>query len=95
MNYKQQLELAKINNINVIDLQVAFEVEEQAELNDIDLNDKEFECVCSIIENAYLKQFGNGNIDIYNFTRAYFELRKNNINDIDRYTLTNKACEFI
>lgn len=50
--YKEQLELAKENNINVIDLSIADEVKC---IFNKKLSDDDFETACVLIKNAYLK----------------------------------------
>lgn len=65
--YKEQLEIAKSNNINIVALLVAYEVHCTFDW----LNEVEFEETCKLIKTAYLK---SDNIDIWKLCHALYNL---------------------
>jgi hypothetical protein len=68
MSYKEQLEKARKNGIDVISLDVANEVEC---IFDIEMTEREFEMCCSFIEQSYLK---SDHISIWAIARALYDM---------------------
>ena len=88
MTFKETLTLAKQHNINVIDLDVAYEVHCQA--YDKNLNDSDFEKMCYEIERAYMK---SEYITIAAITEALIEMINEgiSIDKIDTWELIDRA----
>lgn len=89
MNYRETLNKAKELNIQVLTLEVAFEV--SCEIDN--LNEEQFEKVCHLVERAYLK---SSNIEVWAITQAIKGMLENGaeidkICDIDLYELIDKA----
>ena len=76
MNYKEQLQKARENKLDIISLSVANEVEcifENA------LNEEEFELACYLVERAYLK---SEDITIWAIAKALYNILINKENTI-------------
>ena len=94
--YKETLEFARKNDISVTDLLVADEVESKF----YDVDEKEFEKICEVVENAYLK---SDSIEVWAIACALKELaddyeeendgKKLDFNEVDKWTLLDKASE--
>ena len=94
--YKETLEFARKNDISVTDLLVAEEVESKF----YDVDDKEFEKICEVVENAYLK---SDSIEVWAIAYALKEMvdkyeaendgQKLNYDDVDKWALLDKANE--
>lgn len=94
--YKEMLEFARKNDISVTDLLVAEEVESKF----YDANEEEFEKICEVVENAYLK---SDSIEVWAIACALKELaddyeeendgKKLDFNEVDKWTLLDKASE--
>lgn len=69
-NYKKQLEKAKENNINITDLMVAYKVHHMFDW----VTDYEFEKICELIKNAYLK---SEYVEIWQLVRALYIICEN------------------
>ncbi len=94
--YKETLEFARKNDISVTDLLVAEEIESKF----YDVDDKEFEKICEVVENAYLK---SDSIEVWAIAYALKEMadkyeaendgQKLNYDDVDKWALLDKANE--
>ena len=89
MNFRETLEKARELNIQVLTLEVAFEVGCEIE----DLNEEQFEKVCHLVERAYLE---SENVSIWAITQTIKEMLENGtkigeIYDMDLYELIYKA----
>ena len=64
LNFRQTLEEAKKNNIDVLTLEVAYELDGTLE---VEISDEEFEKLCSAITRIYLKSdfLSVGNVACY------------------------------
>lgn len=104
MNYKEQLLKARELGFDPISLEVAFEVScgFYDHIFDIKITDNEFEMVCNLIEECYLK---SENITIYQLVRALYGIVERYIYENDyngtleeivintsRNTLIEEAC---
>ena len=96
LNYKETLELAEKYHINALDLDIAVNVNE--EFNDV--NNEEFEEICSLVENAYLK---SDSIAVWEIVMALKEMayeyedengEKLDYSSVDKYKLLEKASYF-
>lgn len=67
MKYKKALELAKKNNISILDLEIADAVSSTLKNE----NDNNFEMICSYIEKAYLE---SENIRLYQLVNHFKKL---------------------
>lgn len=88
MFYKKQLEIAKKNNINIIGLDIANEVESIFE----NLLDDDFEKSCALVERAYLK---SEDLSINQIVRALQKLQEVDcikFENITKEQLINEAC---
>lgn len=88
MNYRQQLEKAHSEKLNIIMLEVADEVD----CMNIDFDEKDFEIACSLVEEAYLK---SEDLSINQLARALDKLISEDnkaLEDITRRTLIDEAC---
>lgn len=93
LNYKETLRLARLNHIDVIKLDVAIEVE--CIFYDVDLTEEQFEKVCILIEDAYLKseylsinQLTIGANALYEDYQDVDKMLEN----VDRYDVIDRAC---
>lgn len=89
MNYKETLNKAKENGIEVLKLNVAFEVSEEIE----NLDDGQFEKVCNLVERAYLK---SESVEVWAICQAIKEMiaRGAKIDRIDVWDLIFKASDY-
>lgn len=88
LNYRQSLNKANEQNLNILMLEVADEVD----CMNIDFEEKDFEIACSLVEEAYLKSEG---LSINQLARALAKLiseDKKALEDITRRTLIDEAC---
>ena len=94
--YKETLEFARKNDISVTDLLVADEVESKF----YDVDEKEFEKICEVVENAYLK---SDSIAVWEIVMALKEMayeyedengEKLDYSSVDKYKLLEKASYF-
>ena len=89
MNFRETLNKARELDIQVLTLEVAFEVSCEIE----DLNEEQFEKVCHLVERAYLK---SDNIEVGAITQAIKEMLENGakideICDMGLYEIIDKA----
>ena len=89
MNFRETLNKARELNIQVLTLEVAFEVSCEIE----DLSEEQFEKVCHLVERAYLK---SSNIEVWAITQAIKGMLENGakideICDMDLYEIIDKA----
>lgn len=88
LNYRQSLNKANEQNLNILMLEVADEVD----CMNIDFEEKDFEIACSLVEEAYLK---SENLSINQIARALYKLiHEDNkpLADITRRALIDEAC---
>lgn len=88
LNYRQSLNKANEQNLNILMLEVADEVD----CMNIDFEEKDFEIACSLVEEAYLK---SEDLSINQLARALAKLiseDKKALEDITRKTLIDEAC---
>ena len=94
MTFKETLTLAKQHNINVIDLDIAYELSVLSEASDLEFNSDLFERACYEIKRAYMK---SEYVSICAITQALLEmleLEVANIDDIDTNELLDRAIEY-
>ena len=90
-NYKEQLNFIKDNKIDMLSLEVAYEIDCVIEKI---ITDKQFELLCSKLEDCYLR---SDNISLEELAYAINELlcyERKKISDIlamDKWTLIDKA----
>jgi hypothetical protein len=92
--FKEQLNKAKANNLIIIDLDIANELETCCEQ---ELSDKQFDEACSLIKEAWMR---SDNITVWSFVKALLEMTNNNIENfnlhqISPYDLIDKASYYI
>lgn len=96
LNYKETLELAEKYHINALDLDIAVNVSEEFG----DVNNEEFEEICSLVEKAYLK---SDSIEVWEIVMGLKEMayeyedkhgKKLDYSSVDKYELLNKASYF-
>lgn len=88
LNYRQSLNKANEQNLNILMLEVADEVD----CMNIDFKEKDFEIACSLVEEAYLK---SEDLSINQLARALAKLiseDKKALEDITRRKLIDEAC---
>lgn len=90
MNFKETLNKAKELDIQVLTLEVAFEV--SCEIDN--LNEEQFEKVCHLVERAYLK---SDSVEVWAICQAIKGMLENGLKiedvcDIDLYEIIDKAC---
>lgn len=88
LNYRQSLNKANEQNLNILMLAVAYEVD----CMDINFEKKDFEIACSLVEEAYLK---SEDISINQLARALAMLileEKKALKDITRKELITASC---
>lgn len=88
LNYRQSLNKANEQNLNILMLEVADEVD----CMNIDFEEKDFEIACSLVEEAYLK---SEDLNINQLARALAKLiseDKKALEDITRRKLIDEAC---
>lgn len=88
LNYRQSLNKANEQNLNILMLEVADEVD----CMNIDFEEKDFEIACSLVEEAYLK---SEDLSINQLARALAKLiseDKKALEDITRRKLIDEAC---
>ena len=87
MNFKETLELAREEHIDIVDLIVANEVEAVFE------NDERFEELCSKVKTAYLK---SENIEVWQLVKALEYKLENGLElrDIDKWDLILQASNY-
>ena len=88
MYYREQLEKAKQNDIDVISLDVANEVEC---IFDIEMTDEEFELCCGFVEQAYLK---SEYISIWSLARALYDMITDEDNTLNIEELIDKTSRY-
>lgn len=89
-NYRQSLDKAIEQKINILTLEIANEV--NCIFNMEKFNDNDFEIACSLVETAYLK---SENLSINQITRALYKLiwtDNKQLADITRRALIDEAC---
>lgn len=82
--YKEQLERAKSNNINVVDLMVAYNVKDTFDW----VTDYEFEKICELIKNAYLK---SEYVELWQLIRALYIICDNDEENDILQVVTNTS----
>lgn len=91
MNYREQLQKAKEIGIDPISLEVASEVEYW--FSGIELSENEFELICELIKDSYLK---SPYAHIYNLAHALYiiiceyDLNEESVEDIVKNTSINE-----
>lgn len=94
MRYKETLLKAQENEIEVIDLMVAYEFNCQIESEDIALSPEAFEDACYLIERAYMKTCETSIEDI---TRALIHMwteENQSLKEIDVWDLLSRASYY-
>ena len=89
-NYRQSLDKAIEQKINILTLEIANEV--NCIFNMEKFNDNDFEIACSLVETAYLK---SEDLSINQITRALYKLiwtDNKQLADITRRALIDEAC---
>jgi len=89
LSFKETLKLASKFHINRFDLEVADEVAYQFNSNEIKLTNKQFEKVCTMVKDAYLK---SEDLTIEKLVEAYINLIKRNEQKITKQMIINEAC---
>lgn len=95
--YRNLLQKAKENNIEVVDLDVAHEL--SCYLNE-EVSDKKFDEACSLIKETYLKY---EDLTVWSVTRALLDhiadedetLETFDLTSITRSELCDKACHYL
>ena len=95
--YKKILDVAKENKIEVIDLEVAYEV--SCCLNE-DISDKKFDEVCNLVKDTYLKY---EELTLWSIVNALLDMAKNedktletfDLSSISRQVLGDKASYYL
>lgn len=90
LNYRQSLDKAIEQKINILTLEIANEV--NCIFNMEKFNDNDFEIACSLVETAYLK---SEDLSINQITRALYKLiwtDNKQLADITRRALIDEAC---
>ena len=94
MTYRETLKKAEEHKIEVIPLSVATELDNLAEVEEIEFTEEQFEKACSIIERAYMKTCETS---IFAITQALLEMIKEEkqvLEEIDVWDLLGKASYY-
>ena len=94
MTYRETLKKAEEHKIEVIPLSVATELDNLAEVEEIEFTAEKFEKACSIIERAYMKTCETS---IFAITQALLEMIKEEkqvLEEIDVWDLLGKASYY-
>lgn len=89
LSFKETLKLAYKFHINSFDLEVANEVSFQFNSYEIKLTNKQFEKICTMVKDAYLK---SEDLTIEKLVEAYIILIKRNEQKITKQMIINEAC---
>ena len=89
LSFKETLKLASKFNINSFDLEIANEVAFQFNSYEIKLTNKQFEKVCTMVKDAYLK---SEDLTIEKLVETYIILIKRGEEKITKRMLIDEAC---
>ena len=92
--YKEQLEKAKKYDIDWVSLYVANEIEVYFEAVGINLNEEEFESVCSFIEDCYLSSEYSGVADCVKAMTDIIENEREENKNISIDEIINKTSKW-
>lgn len=100
MNFREQLETAKQNNLDICDLKIADELNYQLNAREMSVNDERFEDLCVAAKYAYLKA---DNISSYCVCAAVADLEQEYLEDptedrdpaqMSKWDILDKALEY-
>lgn len=89
LSFKETLKLASKFHINSFDLEIANEVAFQFNSYEIKLTNKQFEKVCTMVKDAYLK---SEDLTIEKLVAAYIAILKRDEKKITKRTIIDEAC---
>ena len=92
--FKETLNLARQHGINVIDLDVAYELSIAIIASDLNLNEEQFETACYEIKRAYMKSEYVSICAITHALADMLELEITTIDEIDTSELLDRAIEY-